>query len=162
MVGPSLPSPCEISRTRRSASAFASVIAEAGVPNVANDSTVEQAIAAVDVAHRFFPTWRDSDPIPRANEVLVRAAATSCDAPPRRALGRHHQARTAKTGARPTPMSARPSTSANTTPAWRPAYSNQSASARSSASSIELFYQPRGVCGSDQPVELPAGHLPPA
>ncbi len=54
--------------------AFAVAVARAVVPRVANDSTVEQAREAVEIAAKAFPAWRDADPRLRAN-VLVRAAA---------------------------------------------------------------------------------------
>jgi RHH-type proline utilization regulon transcriptional repressor/proline dehydrogenase/delta 1-pyrroline-5-carboxylate dehydrogenase len=52
---------------------FALAVNAAVVPQVANDSTVEQAKAAVAKAHVAFPNWRDADPRKRA-EVLIRAA----------------------------------------------------------------------------------------
>jgi RHH-type proline utilization regulon transcriptional repressor/proline dehydrogenase/delta 1-pyrroline-5-carboxylate dehydrogenase len=53
--------------------AFARAVKNAVVPSVANDSTIEQAKAAVAKAHEAFPSWRDADPRVRA-EVLIRAA----------------------------------------------------------------------------------------
>ena len=53
--------------------AFGRAVKSAEVPKVANDSTVEQAKKAVDVAGKAFPAWRDADPRVRAN-VLTRAA----------------------------------------------------------------------------------------
>lgn len=52
---------------------FARAVEGATVPRIANDSTVEQANAAVAKAEAFFPTWRDADPRERA-AVLTRAA----------------------------------------------------------------------------------------
>ncbi|MHC4991553.1 MAG: bifunctional proline dehydrogenase/L-glutamate gamma-semialdehyde dehydrogenase, partial [Planctomycetota bacterium] len=57
----------------RQREAFAHAIARAEVPAVANDSTVEQAKTAVELAHGAFPSWRDTAPKERA-AVLVRAA----------------------------------------------------------------------------------------
>jgi RHH-type proline utilization regulon transcriptional repressor/proline dehydrogenase/delta 1-pyrroline-5-carboxylate dehydrogenase len=53
--------------------AFDRAIRAATVPKVANDSTVEQAKAAVAKAHEAFLAWRDTDPRVRA-AVLVKAA----------------------------------------------------------------------------------------
>ncbi len=53
--------------------AFGKAVKAAIVPNVANDSTVEQAKSAVSVAAKAFPAWRDTDPRVRAN-VLTKAA----------------------------------------------------------------------------------------
>ncbi len=53
--------------------AFASAIARATVPKVASDRTPEQGLAMLDVAHKAFPAWRDTDAMLRAR-VLVRAA----------------------------------------------------------------------------------------
>ncbi len=52
---------------------FRAAIHAAEVPAVANDSTVEQASKAVEIAAAAFPDWRDTDPVRRA-DVLVRAA----------------------------------------------------------------------------------------
>ncbi|MCA9286642.1 MAG: proline dehydrogenase family protein, partial [Phycisphaerales bacterium] len=52
---------------------FGEVIARASVPTVANDSTVEQANAAIERLHAYFPTWRDATPRARA-QALVTAA----------------------------------------------------------------------------------------
>ena len=53
---------------------YASAIASAAPPAVANDKTAEDAREAVRIAHEFYPAWRDEDPRKRAG-VLVRAAA---------------------------------------------------------------------------------------
>lgn len=53
--------------------AFASAVARASVPKVANDKTPSDASAAVAKAAEFFPKWRDEDPRARA-AVLTRAA----------------------------------------------------------------------------------------
>ena len=53
--------------------AFAEKIRSAAVPQVRNDSTVEQAHAAVKTAHEAFAAWRDLDPRKRAR-VLTGAA----------------------------------------------------------------------------------------
>ncbi len=52
---------------------FGNALHASRVPAVANDSTVDQANAAVDAAHRAFPAWRDAEPATRS-AVLVRAA----------------------------------------------------------------------------------------
>ncbi len=52
---------------------FADAVSKAAAPRVANDTTVEQALAMVGRAHAFFQKWRDADPIERAN-VMVKAA----------------------------------------------------------------------------------------
>ena len=52
---------------------FARAIARSAVPEVANDTTVEQAIAAVSRAHDAFPAWRDTPPLQRAR-IIVEAA----------------------------------------------------------------------------------------
>ncbi len=52
---------------------FAAALARVSVPKVANDKTPEDAKRAVDVAHAFFPKWRDEDPRKRA-AVLIKAA----------------------------------------------------------------------------------------
>jgi RHH-type proline utilization regulon transcriptional repressor/proline dehydrogenase/delta 1-pyrroline-5-carboxylate dehydrogenase len=57
----------------RQREAFERAVKSAVVPQVANDSTIEQAKAAVASAAKAFPTWRDADPRMRA-EVLTRAA----------------------------------------------------------------------------------------
>jgi len=54
--------------------AFGIAIKSAGVPRVANESTIDQAKAAVAKAHAAFPGWRDADPRRRA-DVLIKAAA---------------------------------------------------------------------------------------
>ena len=53
--------------------AFGRAVLAAAVPRVANDSTVDQAKAAVAKAAQAFPSWRDADPRLRAN-VLIKAA----------------------------------------------------------------------------------------
>jgi len=53
--------------------AFAAAIAKAHVPKVANDKSPEDAKEAVRIAHAYFPTWRDADPIHRA-KIMVKAA----------------------------------------------------------------------------------------
>jgi len=53
--------------------AFAAAIAKALVPKVANDRTPEDAKEAVRIAHAYFPTWRDADPVHRA-KIMVKAA----------------------------------------------------------------------------------------
>lgn len=53
--------------------AFRSAVERARVPQVANDRTVEQALAMVASAERAFPAWRDFDPIQRSR-ALVQAA----------------------------------------------------------------------------------------
>ena len=53
---------------------FAQAIAGATVPKVANDKTPEDGAKAVEIAHSYFPTWRDTDPKTRA-AVLTKAAA---------------------------------------------------------------------------------------
>ncbi|MBL8876307.1 MAG: proline dehydrogenase family protein [Phycisphaerae bacterium] len=55
-------------------SAFASAVARATVPKVANDRTVPQALEMVGRATKAFDAWRDTDPKQRA-DVLIRAAA---------------------------------------------------------------------------------------
>jgi len=57
----------------RERDAFAGAISAARVPHVANDGTAEDIDRAIESAHAYFPTWRDRDPIERAN-MLVRAA----------------------------------------------------------------------------------------
>ena len=52
---------------------FKESIDRAVVPEVANDRTVEQAIAAVDRLEKAFPSWRDTPCIERAG-ILMRAA----------------------------------------------------------------------------------------
>jgi RHH-type proline utilization regulon transcriptional repressor/proline dehydrogenase/delta 1-pyrroline-5-carboxylate dehydrogenase len=52
---------------------FARAVTAAAVPRIANDSTLDQAKAAVTKAHAAFPAWRDTDPRTRA-QVLIRAA----------------------------------------------------------------------------------------
>ncbi|MEM9347565.1 MAG: proline dehydrogenase family protein [Planctomycetota bacterium] len=54
--------------------AFTIALAAAKVPPIANDSTVDQAGEAVEIAANAFPTWRATDPIRRAN-MLTKAAA---------------------------------------------------------------------------------------
>ncbi|MBX2853088.1 MAG: proline dehydrogenase family protein [Phycisphaeraceae bacterium] len=54
-------------------SAFGQAIQATQVPHIENNSTVEQATAALAEAHRAFPGWRDTDPIKRAN-MMVKAA----------------------------------------------------------------------------------------
>ncbi len=54
--------------------AFASAIAKARVPEVANDHTPEQAAEMVAAAEKAFDIWRDADPLMRSG-VLVRVAA---------------------------------------------------------------------------------------
>jgi RHH-type transcriptional regulator, proline utilization regulon repressor / proline dehydrogenase / delta 1-pyrroline-5-carboxylate dehydrogenase len=54
--------------------AFASAVASARVPEIANDHTPEQAAAMVAAAEKAFETWRDVDPLIRS-DVLVRVAA---------------------------------------------------------------------------------------
>lgn len=54
--------------------AFAGAVAAAKVPQIANNTTPDQAAAMVAKAAAAFPAWRDTDPIKRA-DVLVRAAA---------------------------------------------------------------------------------------
>ena len=54
--------------------AFAAAVERATVPNIANDSTPEDAARAVGVASDYFPTWRAADPRHRA-AVLTKAAA---------------------------------------------------------------------------------------
>jgi len=53
--------------------AFGRAVKAATVPQVANDSTIEQAKTAVAAAAQAFPAWRDTDPRKRA-DVLTRAA----------------------------------------------------------------------------------------
>jgi RHH-type proline utilization regulon transcriptional repressor/proline dehydrogenase/delta 1-pyrroline-5-carboxylate dehydrogenase len=53
---------------------FSQAIAGATVPKVANDRTPEDGAKAIETAHAYFPTWRDTDPKVRAN-VLTKAAA---------------------------------------------------------------------------------------
>eukprot|EP00752_Nemacystus_decipiens_P016617 g14857.t1 len=53
--------------------AFAVALQTAQVPQINNDSTVEQADAAVAEALAAFPAWRGTDPLKRAN-TMVRAA----------------------------------------------------------------------------------------
>lgn len=53
--------------------AFQGAMEYAGVPEIANDRTPEQAKAMVDKAHAAFPAWRDFDPHKRA-EVLIATA----------------------------------------------------------------------------------------
>ncbi|CAE7348479.1 rocA [Symbiodinium necroappetens] len=53
--------------------AFTAGIEQATVPQVANDGTVEDIDKAISAADAYFPTWRDRDPVERAN-MLVRAA----------------------------------------------------------------------------------------
>ncbi len=53
--------------------AFAAAIADAGVPRIENDSTVEQANIAVDRASAVFASWRDTDVLKRA-VMLTRTA----------------------------------------------------------------------------------------
>ncbi len=57
----------------RQRESFARAIETAKVPQVANDSTVEQATEAVRIAHDAFPSWRDTDPTQRA-AIVTRAA----------------------------------------------------------------------------------------
>ncbi|MEM6258240.1 MAG: proline dehydrogenase family protein [Planctomycetota bacterium] len=52
---------------------FAGALAAAKVPPIANDSTVENAGEAVEIAANAFPAWRATDPIRRAN-TLTKAA----------------------------------------------------------------------------------------
>ena len=54
--------------------AFKRAINAAVVPDVKNDATIEDASNAVDRAHAFFPTWRDT-PVATRAAVLVDAAA---------------------------------------------------------------------------------------
>jgi len=53
---------------------FASAVAGASVPRVANDRTPADAARMVEAAHRAFPAWRDAGPTLRAG-VLMHAAA---------------------------------------------------------------------------------------
>jgi len=53
---------------------FDRAVRGATVPRVANDRSPDDAKRAVGEAHAFFPAWRDTDPVVRAN-VLTRAAA---------------------------------------------------------------------------------------
>ncbi len=55
--------------------AFADAIAGAKVEAVANDTTVDAALGAVETAQRAFIGWRDTDARKRS-DVLVQAAAT--------------------------------------------------------------------------------------
>jgi RHH-type proline utilization regulon transcriptional repressor/proline dehydrogenase/delta 1-pyrroline-5-carboxylate dehydrogenase len=55
--------------------AFAERVHSARVPSVANDTTVEQARAAIGRLLAAFPAWRDT-PLPERAGVLVRAAAS--------------------------------------------------------------------------------------
>jgi len=59
---------------REAREAFAASIARAQVPRVANDTTVEQARAAIGTLHAAFHAWRDRPYAERA-AVLTRAAA---------------------------------------------------------------------------------------
>jgi RHH-type proline utilization regulon transcriptional repressor/proline dehydrogenase/delta 1-pyrroline-5-carboxylate dehydrogenase len=52
---------------------FAEAIAKAAVPRVASDKTPADAQEAIRIAHEFFPTWRDTDPVRRA-QIMVKAA----------------------------------------------------------------------------------------
>lgn len=54
---------------------FASAIARAVVPTVASDKTPADAAEAVRIAHEFFATWRDTDPMVRARTMVKAAAA---------------------------------------------------------------------------------------
>lgn len=54
--------------------AFAKAVQGATVPRLASDRTPDDAAEAVRVAHAFFPTWRDTPVLKRA-ECLVKAAA---------------------------------------------------------------------------------------
>jgi RHH-type proline utilization regulon transcriptional repressor/proline dehydrogenase/delta 1-pyrroline-5-carboxylate dehydrogenase len=58
--------------------AFKDAISRAVVPQIANDKTVEQTVAAVDRLEKSFPAWRDTPCIERAG-VLMRAAAIMRD-----------------------------------------------------------------------------------
>ena len=53
---------------------FASAVARATVPRIANDRTPEHGAEMAARAAKAFPAWRDADPLLRAR-VLVRAAA---------------------------------------------------------------------------------------
>ncbi len=53
--------------------AFAAAIAKAEVPRIANDKSPADGAEAVRIAHAFFPTWRDTDPMARAR-MMVKAA----------------------------------------------------------------------------------------
>ncbi len=52
---------------------FAAAIERASVPVVANDKTASDADAALTTLTDYFPAWRDTDPVDRAN-MLARAA----------------------------------------------------------------------------------------
>lgn len=54
--------------------AFQAAIDRAELPQVKNDRTAEQAREAIAQAASYFPTWRDWDPVDRAN-LITRAAA---------------------------------------------------------------------------------------
>ena len=55
--------------------AFRDALSRAAVPKVANDRTPEQVAEMVTRAQAAFLTWRDADPMKRANAVLRVAAA---------------------------------------------------------------------------------------
>lgn len=59
---------------REQREAFAAAIARASVPKVANDTTVEQARAALGTLHAAFRSWRET-PYERRAGVLTKAAA---------------------------------------------------------------------------------------
>jgi RHH-type proline utilization regulon transcriptional repressor/proline dehydrogenase/delta 1-pyrroline-5-carboxylate dehydrogenase len=52
---------------------FASSIQQARVPEIANDTTVDEATAAVGKLHSYFPTWSETDYQDRA-DVLIKAS----------------------------------------------------------------------------------------
>ncbi|MEM1423277.1 MAG: proline dehydrogenase family protein, partial [Planctomycetota bacterium] len=58
--------------------AYARAITAAHVPTVPLDATADDAKRAVDDLDAFFPTWRDTDPIERAN-TIDRAAQLMAD-----------------------------------------------------------------------------------
>ena len=53
---------------------FGEAIHRAELPEVANDATEQDAKQAIATAHAYFPTWRDWDPVGRAQLVSQAAA----------------------------------------------------------------------------------------
>ena len=94
---------------------FASAVWSAETPSVHPVATAGEVDGAIARSLAAFPAWSDRDAIGRS-AIVIRAAAEMRDR--RDELWASWSARRARRGARPTPISARRSTSANTMRGW--------------------------------------------
>ena len=138
----------------RFAEPSAATVPPRGRAGTAPPTRSEEAIARAAAA---FPAWRDRDAVgARGDSARAR--------PPRCAIAATSwrpswSARRANRGARPTPTSARPSTSASTMPAWPCALFQPRRLGRLRGRIERAWYQPRGVAAVISPWNFPSGHL---